>query len=140
MTYGHLRADCLYTGISSGPNARYRGKAFTFLPFYEAMTVNCGVVVGLNMRLRRITRNIYIRLTVPGQRVVRNARGLSDIDGGVVENEKAAPGVTVVCTVVDPRTLGVASARRLARPQRRRRPRHHAVSYTHLTLPTILRV
>jgi len=24
MTYGHLRADCLYAGISSGPNARYR--------------------------------------------------------------------------------------------------------------------
>ena len=31
MTYGHLQADCLYTGISSGPNARYRvWEAFTF--------------------------------------------------------------------------------------------------------------
>jgi len=24
MTYSYLQADCLYTGISSGPNARYR--------------------------------------------------------------------------------------------------------------------
>jgi len=32
MTYGHLQADCLYSGISSGPNARYRvWEAFTFL-------------------------------------------------------------------------------------------------------------
>ena len=31
MTYCHLQADCLYTGISSGPNARYRvWEAFTF--------------------------------------------------------------------------------------------------------------
>ena len=31
MTYGHLQADCLYTGISSGPNARSRvWEAFTF--------------------------------------------------------------------------------------------------------------
>ena len=31
MTYGHLQADCLYTGISSGPNAQYRvWEAFTF--------------------------------------------------------------------------------------------------------------
>jgi len=31
MTYGHLRADCLYIGISSGPNAWYRVcEAFTF--------------------------------------------------------------------------------------------------------------
>ena len=28
---GHLQADCLYTGISSGPNARCRvWEAFTF--------------------------------------------------------------------------------------------------------------
>jgi len=32
MTYGQLQADCLYTGISSGPNARCRvWEAFTFL-------------------------------------------------------------------------------------------------------------
>jgi len=31
MTYGHLQADCLYTRISSGPNARCRvWEAFTF--------------------------------------------------------------------------------------------------------------
>jgi len=33
MTYGHLQADCLYTGISSGPNTWCRvWEAFTFLP------------------------------------------------------------------------------------------------------------
>jgi len=31
MTYSHLRADCLYTGISFGPNAWWRvWEAFTF--------------------------------------------------------------------------------------------------------------
>ena len=31
MTYGHLLADCLYTGISSGPNARYRVRESLYL-------------------------------------------------------------------------------------------------------------
>jgi len=31
LTVTYLQADCLYTGISSGPNARYRvWEAFTF--------------------------------------------------------------------------------------------------------------
>ena len=36
MTYGHLRADCLYTGISSGPNDRYRvwESLYLYLFFY----------------------------------------------------------------------------------------------------------
>jgi len=34
MTYDHLQADCLYTGISSRPNVRYRvWEAFTFLMY-----------------------------------------------------------------------------------------------------------
>jgi len=33
MTYGHLRADCLYSGISSGPNARYRVLESLYLYF-----------------------------------------------------------------------------------------------------------
>ena len=40
MTYGHLQADCLYTGISSGPNARCRvWEAFTFTFFLYVFTV-----------------------------------------------------------------------------------------------------
>jgi len=40
MTYGHLQADCLYIGISSGPNARYRvWEAFTFYLTYYGQTV-----------------------------------------------------------------------------------------------------
>jgi len=36
MTYGQLQADCLYTGISSGPNAWYRvWEAFTFFTLLD---------------------------------------------------------------------------------------------------------
>ena len=41
MTYGHLQADCPYTGISSGPNARYRVReAFTFTFFHTTRGVD----------------------------------------------------------------------------------------------------
>ena len=44
MTYGHLQADCLYTGITSGPNARCRvWETFTFTFFYACCIV-CGCV------------------------------------------------------------------------------------------------
>jgi len=53
MTYDHLQADCLYTGISSGPNTRYRvWEAFTFT-FYlytvlnRSFSYNVYIVVGL---------------------------------------------------------------------------------------------
>jgi len=39
MTYGHLQADCLYTGISSGPNARCRvWESLYLLPFFIGST------------------------------------------------------------------------------------------------------
>ena len=37
LAYGHLQADCLYTGISSGPNAR--------CPVWEAFTLYLPPVV-----------------------------------------------------------------------------------------------
>ena len=46
MTYGHLQADCLYTGISSGPNARYRlWEAFTFLRIFATIVRKTVIVM-----------------------------------------------------------------------------------------------
>jgi len=42
MTYSHLRADCLYNGIRSGPNARQRvweAFIFTLVPFNVIMNL-----------------------------------------------------------------------------------------------------
>ena len=45
MTYGHLQADCLYTGISSGPNARYRvWEAFAFFSIRELVSWSLNLV------------------------------------------------------------------------------------------------
>jgi len=53
MTYGHLQADCLYTGISSGPNARCRvWVVFTFLPFNDRKSL--GVVSISRLRPPRL--------------------------------------------------------------------------------------
>jgi len=43
MTYGHLRADCLYTGISSEPNARYRvwESLYIYLYLYPKIAMHC---------------------------------------------------------------------------------------------------
>jgi len=44
MTYGHLQADCLYIGISSGTNARCRvWETFTFT-FINHVIMNINVV------------------------------------------------------------------------------------------------
>ena len=60
MTYGHLQADCLYSGISSEPNARYRvWEAFTFtLPF---LFVVCLSYYLGSVAIRKNLLNINIR-------------------------------------------------------------------------------
>ena len=61
MTYGHLQADCLNTGISSGPNARCRvWEAFTFFTADAAYIFDDG---GLDiLRLAITAYHLYGRL------------------------------------------------------------------------------
>jgi len=46
LTVSYLRADCLYTGISSGPNAQYRvWEAFTFTFTFSVTVVPKFIVI-----------------------------------------------------------------------------------------------
>ena len=73
MTYGHLQADCLYTGISSGPNARCRvWEAFTFTflwvitEFVVALPLERGVLMErvINIRVMQYDRSGFGKYTV----------------------------------------------------------------------------
>ena len=80
MTYGHLQADCLYTGISSGPNARYRvWEAFTF-------TFTCAIIIIL---LRPRSKNVKcLEFIILKQAVIIQIRYISlqymDVDDYVL--------------------------------------------------------
>jgi len=64
MTYGHLRADCLYTRISCGPNACYRVRkafTFTFTVFFKSL-----VKYGMEEYIMVHTRLPYLALIGEG--------------------------------------------------------------------------
>ena len=44
MTYGHLRTDCLYTGISSGPNARISSMGSLYLHLLMLYRFNAAII------------------------------------------------------------------------------------------------
>jgi len=73
MTYGHLQADCLYTGISSGPNARCRvWEAFTF--FTRRLTDSHACFSWRHTRslFTRMTRKKQISNTGDGSTAVKH--------------------------------------------------------------------
>ena len=63
MTYGHLQADCLYTGISSGPNARCRvweAFTFTFLPIWRAALLTNVLPATLVVQVEQAIRYVCV--------------------------------------------------------------------------------
>jgi len=70
MTYGHLQADCLHTGISSGPNALCR--------VWEAFTFASCFLQRAEMRMVRWMCNVKIKHRVPSKELTERL-GIDDI-------------------------------------------------------------
>ena len=72
MTYGHLQTDCLYIGISSGPNARYRvWEAFTFFKYAKQDSTHVRVTTAAldwQSRRFRVLSTSAVKRVNPSQR------------------------------------------------------------------------
>jgi len=62
MTYGHLRADCLYTGIISGPNTRYN-RVNVCIHDTTGLTTGCIVYANIKLVVKPVRQPV--ELTVP---------------------------------------------------------------------------
>ena len=100
MTYGHLRADCLYTGISSGPNTRCRvWEAFTFI--FSRMP----------LERRRSAHRSFVGLEPVGGQTVRPLNSIKrdqcDVRPTVtfpaVEHHRPLTGAKLYCSVTGKR-------------------------------------
>ena len=89
MTYGHLQADCLYTGISYGPNARYRvWKAFTFYLYASFYDQNNTNTLCLNRKWKTSRSRTGRRLAVTSCDVVgRASRRMRQVAAAEPEKE-----------------------------------------------------
>jgi len=99
MTYGHLQADCLYAGISSGPNARYRVlEAFTFTLYHSltrpnaltTMRLNTSVAVQINHCPSYLAVGLTEQRTDAGADAPANELSKHEVYGRLVESRVAA--------------------------------------------------
>jgi len=64
---GHLRADCLYTGITSGPNARYRVWESLYLYLYIKQEVTTHHSANTRMTYCTVIFTTNLATCLPGQ-------------------------------------------------------------------------